>query len=253
MADGFARLTGKPQCVLVHVDVGTQMLGCAVHNASVARCPVLIFAGLSPFILEGEMRGSRTEYIHWLQDVPDQKQIVAQYCRYTGEIKTGKNIKQMVNRALQFATSDPKGPTYLVGAREVMEEDISPYHLDQGVWEGVSPAALPQEGVELIVALLAAAQAPLIITGYSGRNHTTVPELVQLAEGIPGIRVLDTLGSDVCFPYSHQASLGVRIGQDESIQQADVIIIIDCDVPWIPTQCKPRADARIVHIDVDPL
>lgn len=28
----------------------------------------------------------------------------------------------MVNRALQFATSDPKGPTYLMAAREVLEE-----------------------------------------------------------------------------------------------------------------------------------
>src|ERR1700712_1814075 len=93
MADGYARLTSKPQCVLVHVDVGTQGLGAAVHNASTGRAPVLIFAGLSPFTIEGEMRGSRTEYIHWIQDVPDQKQIVAQYCRYTGEIKSGKNVK----------------------------------------------------------------------------------------------------------------------------------------------------------------
>jgi thiamine pyrophosphate-dependent acetolactate synthase large subunit-like protein len=93
MADGYARLTGKPQCVIVHVDVGTQGLGAAVHNASCGRAPVLIFAGLSPFTIEGEMRGSRTEYIHWIQDVPDQKQIVAQYCRYTGEIKSGKNVK----------------------------------------------------------------------------------------------------------------------------------------------------------------
>lgn len=73
MADGYARLTGKPQCVIVHVDVGTQGLGAAVHNASCGRAPVLIFAGLSPFTIEGEMRGSRTEYIHWIQDVPDQK------------------------------------------------------------------------------------------------------------------------------------------------------------------------------------
>lgn len=87
------RLTDKPQCVIVHVDVGTQGLGAAVHNASCGRAPVLIFAGLSPYTIEGEMRGSRTEYIHWIQDVPDQKQIVAQYCRYTGEIKTGKNVK----------------------------------------------------------------------------------------------------------------------------------------------------------------
>lgn len=56
MADGFARLTGKPQCVIVHVDVGTQCLGAAVHNASVARVPVLIFAGLSPFTLEGNIQ-----------------------------------------------------------------------------------------------------------------------------------------------------------------------------------------------------
>ena len=48
MADGYARVTGEPQAVVVHVDVGTQALGCAVHNASVGRAPVLIFAGLSP-------------------------------------------------------------------------------------------------------------------------------------------------------------------------------------------------------------
>ncbi|KIM93426.1 hypothetical protein OIDMADRAFT_46229 [Oidiodendron maius Zn] len=253
MADGFARVTGKPQCVLVHVDVGTQMLGCAVHNASVARCPVLIFAGLSPFTMEGEMRGSRTEYIHWLQDAPDQRQLVSQFCRYTGEFKTGKNIKQVVNRALQFATSDPKGPVYLVGAREVMEEEITPYYLDQGLWKNVKPAALPHEGVESIVSLLSGAERPLVITGYTGRNHAAVQELVKLADGIPGVRVLDALGSDVCFPYSHPASLGVRIGKDSSIEEADVILVIDCDVAWIPTQCHPMVDAKIIHVDVDPL
>lgn len=93
MADGYARYTNQPQCVIIHVDVGTQGLGAAVHNASCGRAPVLVFAGLSPYTIEGEYRGSRTEYIHWVQDVPDQKQIVAQYCRYTGEIKRGKNVK----------------------------------------------------------------------------------------------------------------------------------------------------------------
>uniref|UniRef100_A0A8H7K3H9 Pyruvate decarboxylase n=2 Tax=Bionectria ochroleuca TaxID=29856 RepID=A0A8H7K3H9_BIOOC len=253
MADGFARLTGKPQCVLVHVDVGTQMLGCAMHNASIARCPVLVFAGLSPFTIEGEMRGSRTEYIHWLQDVPDQKQIVAQYCRYTGEFKTGKNIKQIVNRALQLANSGAKGPAYLVGAREVMEEEITPYYLDQTLWEPVAPVGLPQEGPESIVSTLSKAEKPLIIVGYSGRNHATVPQLVKLVESIPGVRVLDALGSDVCFPFSHRAYLGVRIGKHEAIRDADAIVILDCDVPWIPTQCQTRPDCRIIQIDVDPL
>ena len=253
MADGFARLTNKPQCVLVHVDVGTLGLAAAVHNASCGRCPVLIFAGLSPYTIEGEYRGSRTEYIHWIQDVPDQKQIVAQYCRYTGEIKRGRNVKQLVNRALQFATSDPQGPVYLYGSREAMEEDIEPYSLDQSLWNRVTPSNLPPEAVQLISKHLVDAKDPLLVVGYTGRNIQAVHEAVELANVIPGLRVLDTGGSDMCFPADHPASLGLRYGQHEAITNADFILVVDCDVPWINTQCKPRDDAKIIHIDVDPL
>nr|POE75148.1 benzoylformate decarboxylase [Quercus suber] len=253
MADGFARLTNKPQCVIIHVDVGTQGLGAAVHNASCGRAPVLIFAGLSPYTIEGEYRGSRTEYIHWIQDIPDQKQIVAQYCRYTGEIKRGRNTKQLVNRALSFAMTEPRGPVYLVGAREAMEEDIEPYSLDQSVWRPAELGGLTVKQLKLVSETLINAREPLLITGYSGRNHACVKALVDLADTVKGLRVLDTGGSDMCFPADHPAWLGLRYGVDDSIKTADVIIVLDCDVPWIPTQCKPRQDAKIVHIDVDPL
>ena len=153
MADGYARLTGKPQCVIVHVDVGTQGLGAAVHNASCGRAPVLIFAGLSPYTIEGEYRGSRTEYIHWIQDVPDQKQIISQYCRYTGEIKRGRNVKQLVNRALSFAMSEPRGPVYLAGAREAMEEEIDPYQLDQEHWNPIELGGLSKKQIEFVADL----------------------------------------------------------------------------------------------------
>ncbi|KAI9710894.1 MAG: hypothetical protein M1828_002005 [Chrysothrix sp. TS-e1954] len=253
MADGYARLTGKPQCVIVHVDVGTQGLGAAVHDASTGRCPVLIFAGLSPITIEGEARGSRSEYIHWIQDVPDQKQIVAQYCRYTGEIKSGKNVKQMVNRALSFAMSDPKGPVYLVGAREVMEEEIQPYTLDQSLWTPVEPSALSSSAVQRIAEALTTAEEPLLITGSSGRNHACVSQLLRLTDALAGLRVLDTAGSDLCFPASHPAWLGMRYGIDDSIKTADVILVLEADTPWIPTLCRPKKGAKVFHIDTDPL
>ena len=202
-AHGMALVTGKPQAVIVHVDVGTQGLAAAIHNASMGRAPVLIFAGLSPFTIEGEMRGSRTEFIHWVQDVHDQRAIVAQYCRYTGEIRTGRNIKQMVNRALGFATSDPKGPVYLVGAREIMEEDIEPYTLEQADWSPIKEGALTEEGTKNIAEALAGAKNPLVITGYVGRKNEAVEQLVKLAD-TTGARVVDCLGSDVCFPANHR-------------------------------------------------
>jgi thiamine pyrophosphate-dependent acetolactate synthase large subunit-like protein len=131
MADGYARVTGQPQAVIVHVDVGTQALGQGVHNASLARVPVFILAGLCPFTESGELLGSRTEYSNWLQDAHDQTAIVRQYCRYTGEIRTGLNAKQMIGRALQFAKSAPKGPVYLTATREVLAEETKPMTLNQ--------------------------------------------------------------------------------------------------------------------------
>src|SRR5215471_19841485 len=80
-AHGFAQVTGRAQAVVVHVDCGTQSLAGAVHNVSRCRVPVLIFAGASPYTQEGELRGTRNEFIHWLQDVFDQRGIVRPYMK----------------------------------------------------------------------------------------------------------------------------------------------------------------------------
>jgi thiamine pyrophosphate-dependent acetolactate synthase large subunit-like protein len=66
-AHGFAQATGKPAALIMHVDVGTQALAGAIHNADRGRAPVLIYAGASPYSLSGEHQGSRNEWIHWMQ------------------------------------------------------------------------------------------------------------------------------------------------------------------------------------------
>ena len=65
-AQGYAQITGRGQAVLVHVDVGTQTMAGALHNAFRCRIPVLIFSGAVPFTQQGELPGSRNEFIHWL-------------------------------------------------------------------------------------------------------------------------------------------------------------------------------------------
>jgi thiamine pyrophosphate-dependent acetolactate synthase large subunit-like protein len=184
---------------------------------------------------------------------PDQKAIVRQFCRYTAEIRSGVNVKQSVAQALQFATSDPKGPVYLASAREVLAEKVKPYSLPQEQWGSIGPAALPSEAVETITRALVQASRPLVITGYVGRNKKCPEQLVKLANAIPGLRVLDCGGSDMCFPMNHRASQGFRLATDDCTRDADVILMLDCDVPWIPSLNPPPKDARIYHVDVDPL
>ncbi|KAL8819915.1 MAG: hypothetical protein Q9191_007629 [Dirinaria sp. TL-2023a] len=199
------------------------------------------------------MRGSRTEFIHWLQDIPEQKALVAQYCRYTAEIKTGKNVKQLVNRALQFATSDPKGPVYLVGAREVMEEELEPYDIVQEQWTPVVTGSMPELAIAEIAQALVDAQRPMIVTGFTGRRQESVPELVRLAELVKGLQVYDAGTTELSFPFNHRSCISPTTGASKALESADLILVLDCDVPWIPTQHRPRADARIFHIDIDPL
>ena len=108
----------------------------------------------------------------------------------------------MVSRAVQFSMSDPKGPSYLYAAREVLEEDIQPYQLNRLHWDPVEPACLPDNAVSKIAEALQNAENPLVVTCYLGRNGKAVDELVKLASRVP-IRVLDTGACDLCFPSTN--------------------------------------------------
>ncbi|MDM5340271.1 thiamine pyrophosphate-requiring protein [Fictibacillus enclensis] len=254
-ANGYAQVTGEPQAVIVHVECGTQNLGGAVHNSAKGRTPVLIFAGASPFTQEGEATGSRNEFIHWIQDVADQRGIVRGYTKYDNEIRSAKNIKQLVHRAIQFAASDPKGPVYLVGPREVMEEETEPVAIETDRWQPIAPSALPPQGIKEIVNALTKAQKPLIVTSYAGRNQETVKELIRLSERL-AIPVIESVPNYMNFPSTHSMHCGYQWNapeQNELLAAADCVLVIDSDVPWIPLINKPSSECDVYYIDVDPL
>jgi acetolactate synthase-1/2/3 large subunit len=253
-AHGFAQVTGRAQAVIVHVECGTQSLAGAVHNAAKGRVPVLIFAGAAPFTQEGELAGSRNEFIHWLQDAFDQRGLVRGYVKYENEIRTGRNVGQIVRRALQIAHSDPPGPVYLVGPREVMEAEVPPA-AQPAEWPVLAPSALPSDGVRALVDALAGARRPLVVTSYLGRNPDAVHALVRLCRRL-GVGVLESVPSRVSFPADDPLYQGCQWNEQRPnavLAAADVILVIDSDVPWIPTVNRPRPDAAIYHIDVDPL
>lgn len=254
-AQGYTQLTGRAQAVVVHVECGTQSLAGAIHNAARCRIPVLIFAGASPYTQEGELRGTRNEYIHWLQDVFDQRGIVRPYMKYENELRTGRNMKQMIHRALQIAYSDPKGPVYLMSPRETMEEEIPRIEVDPARWAPIAPVALPEAGVEEIARELGSAKRPLAVTSYLGRNPAAVEELARLAR-CTGMGVLESVATYLNFPSDDPLYLGVQGNepvQNPALADADFVLVLDSDVPWIPSKNAPSPDARIYHIDIDPL
>ena len=254
-AHGYAQVSGEAQAVIVHVECGTQALGGAVHNALRGRVPVLIFAGATPYTQEGELKGSRNEWIQWIQDIADQRGIMRNYTKFDYEFRTGRNVKQVVHRALQLASSEPKGPVYLVGAREVMEEEVSPVTIDMAQWTPIAPIAMRSQDAGELANALAGAKRPLVVTSAVGRNPAAVPELVKLCQRL-GIAVLEQSPICVNYPPDDPLYMGNRWSephQEPVLAEADVVLVLDSDAPWVPAVSKPSATAKIFHIDVDPL
>lgn len=248
MAQGYAMITGEPQVVMVHVIVGTGNASAAVMNASRLNVPMIFSAGRTPLTEEG-MRGSRSNFIHWGQESFDQGSLLREFTRWDYELRNGDQAEAVVDRALEMALGNPQGPVYLTLPREVLAQKmdsvtIHPFRKNQE--EALRPT---DETIERTVEILRGANNPLIITGRLGSDPTAVRAMVAFAEAMTA-PVVTPASPFVSFPNTHDFHLGVNSGP--YVKDADVIVVVESDVPWYPAQGKPAENAKVIQIARDP-
>jgi acetolactate synthase-1/2/3 large subunit len=252
-AHGYWQATGRPQAVFVHVDVGTQNLGAMMHNALRDRAGVIVIAGKTPYGQEPDSPGGRSHVIHWQQDVPDQAGIVRGYAKWALEVTRPDVLERAVGRAVQIARGGRPGPTYLMVSRDVLMEPPAERPTRTSKYAVPRPPAADPETAHRIARLLADAERPLLITAKTGRQDGGFEAVTRLAD-LTGARVIDTpesgcLNIATTHPLrARSAAAGRRL-----VEEADLIVVADCDVPWIPRFTRPREDAVIVQIDAEPL
>ena len=108
MAQGYYLKTGRPQLVMVHVNVGTANAVAGVLNAWRANIPVLFTAGRTPYSEEGGITGQRTGEIHWPQEMRDQGAMVREFTKWDYELPNAQVLEATVDRALNLAMTEPK-------------------------------------------------------------------------------------------------------------------------------------------------
>jgi acetolactate synthase-1/2/3 large subunit len=252
-AHGYYQVTGRPQCLFVHVDAGTQNLGAMMHDAFRDRAGVIIIAGHTPYEEGADSRGGRNGYIQWLQDVPDQVGIVRPYTKACIEITRPEMLDRVVGRAVQLATSYPAGPVYLTVSRDVLMDSPLPRASRTVGFAVPAPAAMEVKSVQRFTDLLAGAKRPLLVTSRLGRQATGFDGTTRLAEllGMEVVRGADC--GPVSIPTLHPLHRRAPARSAAAIRAADVIVVAECDVPWIPKLVQPAPGAKVLLIDPDPL
>ena len=252
-AHAYWNMTGRPQAVFVHVDAGTQNLGAMVHNVLRGRAGVIVIAGKTPYGEEDGPSGGRNRPIQWQQDVPDQPGIVRGYAKWTQEITRPEMLDRAIGRAVQVAASSPAGMAYLTVSRDVL---MDPPRLDHSRVSGFAvpvPPAADKGAVARIAAALAGAEAPVLVTSRAGlrtpEGFAAVEALADLA-GLPVTGRLET--GLVNISSRHPSNLPNQAAAAAAISAADVVLVVESDVPWLPATVTLRADVQVFHVDPDP-
>jgi acetolactate synthase I/II/III large subunit len=249
MAHGYYNVTHKPQMVLVHTLPGTCNALGGLLNAQSSNVPLLLVAGRTP-ITEGELRGGKNQHIHWRQESRDQGALVREFVKWDYELRTNQNIATVVRRAFNVAMSEPRGPVYLTLPREWLCETLQAAPQSAHAAPPATKTQADTTALEQAAEILCAAEKPLIITKYLGRNPEAVAYLVELAEllSIPVAQQLNYVN----FPTDHPLYLGTETAKHA--KDADIIFLIDVDTPWDKANRDfLRSDAKIIHLERDPL
>ncbi|MCX7296732.1 MAG: thiamine pyrophosphate-requiring protein [Hyphomicrobiales bacterium] len=246
MAHGAYLMNGRPQAVMVHVNVGTANTINNLTNLSRDRVPLILAAGRTPITEKGSF-GSRSRPIHWAQEMFDQAGMVRELVKWDYELRTPGQVGDVVARSVEVAMAHPRGPIYLVLPREPLSaqvaEPIAPIKP-----RTAAPRAHPDpKTIATLAEWIAAAERPLIITSVLPAD--AVRTLGALAEKC-AIPVITHNPRSVCLPSSHPMHFGYEPGA--LLADADLVISLESDVPWIPHLQHPPAGARIVHMGEDP-
>jgi acetolactate synthase I/II/III large subunit len=250
MAHGYGMISRRIPAVMVHVSVGTANMVCAALNAARENVAILLTAGRSP-LTETGLLGARDGYIHWAQEMYDQAGMIREVVKWDYELRNAEQLTTVVDRALAIAATEPRGPVYLSLPREVIAapaaqlEGPSPSRLPPA-----APAAPDAAAIAAAARLLTQAERPLIVTANAGRDAAAFAALTRFVERF-AIPVVQHRPRYLALPSSHPMNLGFDPGR--LVPTADLIVVLEADVPWIPTRAAPGADCKVIQCGLDPL
>ena len=246
-AYGNYMVTGNPQVVMVHSELGSLQLGGNLQNLQWGRVPTVILAAYQEIDVQRTL---------WNGQPYDQGGIVRNSVKYDRRLKGDEDLSEVLIEAFNIACTEPTGPVYLCFPMGYLYREIEKPESLPTAKATVSLPALDMQALAKMADIILDAKNPLLVSGNAGRYPQNVAALTSLAETLSA-SVL-TGYSWMNFPSNHPLCVGIeQIGgsrkMDAGYDEADVILAIDYAMPYVSSAPLPKPETRILHIDIDPL
>ncbi len=245
MADAYARATGRPSFVNLHIETGLANGISLLHNA---------YAGGTPLVLSAGNKDIR-ELAHGRTDLAE---MARRFTKWTAEVTHPDQVPFVMRRAFNEAKTPPTGPTFVAFSANALDEeaDVEIAASPTGYFHTAPDARATEDGA----GLLASASNPVMIVGDRVGESGAGAAAVRVAE-LLGARVYASNYSDMNFPTSHPHFEGpIRLGfpdTREMLSSADVVLVAGKLASGSYMFSEPvlqfmDTGTKLVHIDSDP-
>lgn len=247
MADGYARVKGKPAACFIITGPGMTNILTAMGQAYADSIPMLVISSVNEVATLGMKQGR-------LHELYSQRDVVSGVCEFSHTILDPSELPEVLAKAFTVFNSERPRPVHIEIPTDVITKLV-----DLPV---LSPARLyrpevSKRAIEDVYQLLQEAKNPYLLIGGGAMNANS-EHVVKIAEQFD-MPVLYTINGKGVFPPEHPLAIGSYQTTEivrEAILKADVVLALgtelgetDYDVAF---NGEFKLNAKIIRVDIDP-
>ena len=251
MADGYARATGRPGCVLVTSGPGATNAITGIATAYMDSIPMVVISGQVQSHLIGTDSFQETDMVGISRPI----------VKHSFMIKSAEDIPQVVKKAFYIATSGRPGPVVIDIPKDTTNPtDMVPYEYpDELAMRSYNPVIKGHTGqIKKAVSMMMEAERPMIYAGGGVVQGNGSDELTRLTQML-GFPITNTLMGLGAYPGTDKQFLGMlgmhgTLEANNAMHHCDLLLAIGArfDDRITNTVSKFCPYAQIIHVDVDP-
>jgi acetolactate synthase-1/2/3 large subunit len=256
MADGYARISGKPGVVSGCEGPGTTNLLTGVGEAWMSSIPLIAITGS-----RSTSENDKNPIMFCRGDKFGTFDVLEPFRKWGVQVYGPERVSEMLSKAFKIATTGRPGPVQVELLPDAIYEEAN-YEIEGDTQYSTYPAQRtwpdPAKCAEAARVLLEA-KNPVIVSGGGVISAQAWNELIALAEYLT-IPVATSLYGKGSIKETHPLAVGVsgihsRASANQTLEDADLVMFVGSNTDMHTTNkwtVPTPGTVRVIHIDVDP-